>query len=54
MTYGKEQSSYLVKALQQAHDAALNLLLLQASAGAVHPHGNEALNTRDSNSRSCQ
>lgn len=31
-----------VKAGQQAHDAALNLLLVQATGGAVHADGDEA------------
>lgn len=35
--------AYLVKALEQAHDAALDLLLLQAAAGAVHADRDEAL-----------
>lgn len=38
-----KMGTYLVKALQQAHDAALNLLLLQATASAVHADGDEAL-----------
>lgn len=32
-------SSHLIKALQQAHNPALDLLLLQGATGAVHPHG---------------
>ena len=35
----------LVKALQQAHDAALDLLLGQAATSAVHSHGGEGLKT---------
>lgn len=36
-------AAHLVKALQQAHDAALDLVLVESTAGAVHPHGLEAL-----------
>lgn len=37
--------AHLVKALQQAHDPSLNLLLVQSTAGAVKPHGLEGLDT---------
>jgi hypothetical protein len=33
----------LIKALQQAHNSALDLLLLERTASAVEPHGLEAL-----------
>lgn len=36
-------ATYLVESLQQAQDAALDLLLVQASTSAVHPHAHEAL-----------
>jgi len=36
-------ATYLVETLQQAQDAALDLLLVQASTSAVHPHTHEAL-----------
>lgn len=39
----KRQLAYLVESLQKAHDAALNLLLVQATAGAVHAHPHDAL-----------
>ena len=37
----------LVEARQQAHDAALNLLLVQATGGAVHADGEEARQAGD-------
>lgn len=42
--HGQQQTAtYLVESLQQAQDAALDLLLVQASASAVHPQAHEAL-----------
>jgi len=46
--------TYLVKALQQAHDAALDLLLVEAGGGAVHAHGDSGdalLDAGDDNAR---
>lgn len=37
--------TYLVETLEQANDAALDLLLLQATASAVHADGNNSLDT---------
>lgn len=39
----QQTATYLVESLQQAQDAALDLLLVQASASAVHPQAHEAL-----------
>lgn len=41
------KKAHLVKALQQAHDAALDLLLVERTAGAVKPHTLEALDLGD-------
>jgi hypothetical protein len=43
LPYTTQESTYLVKTLQQAHDAALNLLLLQTTTSTVHANRNEAL-----------
>lgn len=43
----EESKTHLVKALQQAHDAALDLLLVERTAGAVKPHTLEALDLGD-------
>jgi len=39
--------SHLVKTLQQAHNSALDLLLVKRTASAVEPHGLEALDLGD-------
>lgn len=36
---GWRSAAHLVEALQQAHDPALDLLLLQGTTGAIHAHG---------------
>jgi hypothetical protein len=41
--------SHLVKALQQAHNSALDLLLVERTTGAVEPHSLEALDLGDGN-----
>lgn len=43
----EESRTHLVKALQQAHDATLDLLLVKRTAGAVKPHTLEALDLGD-------
>lgn len=43
MLKSRVAATYLVESLQQAQDAALDLLLVQASTSAVHPHAHEAL-----------
>lgn len=37
----------LIKALQQAHNSALDLILVERTSGAVEPHGLEALDLGD-------
>jgi hypothetical protein len=41
--------AHLVKALEQADNSALNLVLVERTTGAVEPHGLEALDLRDGN-----
>ena len=41
-----QSETHLVKSRQQAHDSPLNLLLVQATTGAVHPHSVDGLDTR--------
>lgn len=41
--------AHLVKTLQQADNSALNLALVERTAGAVEPHGLEALDLGDGN-----